>query len=234
MIIDVSQHQGVIEWKEVGKVIDYAILRCGYGSNIHSQHDKQFNYNATQCEKYGIPYGVYLYSYAKNLNNNLSEINHILSQIKNRNVVMPLYYDIEETDICYKYDVKKFAENFVRTVRANGYEAGIYSGEYIFKKYLNTVDCDSRWVARYNRDKPRIKYDIWQYTSTGVLSGINKYVDLNIYKDSDLFSDFYYDNLVNAVLEGMYGNGADRKKKVYSMGVNYWKVQNMINILMKM
>jgi len=40
--IDVSHHQGTIDWDRVKSQIDYAILSVGYGDNITSQDDKQF------------------------------------------------------------------------------------------------------------------------------------------------------------------------------------------------
>ena len=236
MIIDVSHHNGVIDWKKCGKIIDYAILRCGYGSNDKRNDDKQFNYNATQCEKYGIPYGVYIYSYARNMRNCVSETNHILRCVKNRNVVMPLYYDIEEADICNSdhINIKNFADSFVSEVRFRGYKGGIYSSDSIFNKKLYNVLCDSRWVARYNTAPPKTPYHIWQYTSKGDIDGVSTLVDMSVAYNHDYYSDDYYNDIVSDVLSGKYGNGAERKKKLYESGINYWKVQNMINVLYNM
>lgn len=63
-VIDVSEHQGTINWDAVKGHIDGAILRCGYGDNIASQDDKQWKRNADECTRLGIPFGVYIYSYA--------------------------------------------------------------------------------------------------------------------------------------------------------------------------
>lgn len=65
-LIDVSEHQGVIDWEQVKDHIDGVILRCGYGMDIASQDDKQWARNVAECERLGIPYGVYIYSYATN------------------------------------------------------------------------------------------------------------------------------------------------------------------------
>ena len=64
--IDVSQHNGVIDWDKVkasGKV-DFAILRCGFGREHASQVDEQFERNYSECKRVGLPVGVYHYSYA--------------------------------------------------------------------------------------------------------------------------------------------------------------------------
>ena len=65
LIIDVSYHNGVINWERVkASGCAGAILRCGYGDDIASQDDKQWIRNLAECERLGIPVGVYLYSYA--------------------------------------------------------------------------------------------------------------------------------------------------------------------------
>ena len=66
-MIDVSVHNGVIDWDKVkASGIGGVLMRCGYGSDIESQDDKMFKRNADECSRLGIPFGVYLYSYAKN------------------------------------------------------------------------------------------------------------------------------------------------------------------------
>ena len=63
--IDVSRHQGTIDWKAVKNAgVEFAVIRCGYGDDETDQDDSQWERNVSQCEKLGIPYGVYLYSYA--------------------------------------------------------------------------------------------------------------------------------------------------------------------------
>lgn len=62
--IDVSSHQGKIDWEQVknSALADYAIIRCGYGVNQTDKDDKYWDYNSSECERLGIPYGTYLYS----------------------------------------------------------------------------------------------------------------------------------------------------------------------------
>ena len=78
--IDVSKNNGTVDWNAVKKagVGDFAIIRCGYGSDFTNQDDKQFLLNIRKCEELGIPYGIYLYSYALNTNVARSEANHVL------------------------------------------------------------------------------------------------------------------------------------------------------------
>ena len=77
--IDVSVHNGKIDWQKVkNDGIDFAIIRCGYGQNMTSQDDAYWEYNVSECERLGIPYGVYLYSYANTLAKAKSEAQHVL------------------------------------------------------------------------------------------------------------------------------------------------------------
>ena len=58
--IDVSNHNGKVDWKSAKNAgLQFAMLRCGYGSDISSQDDSQFARNVSECEKYGIPWGAY-------------------------------------------------------------------------------------------------------------------------------------------------------------------------------
>ena len=55
--IDVSSHQGKIDWEQVknSALADYAIIRCGYGVNQTDKDDKYWDYNSSECERLGIP-----------------------------------------------------------------------------------------------------------------------------------------------------------------------------------
>ena len=81
--IDVSKYQGNIDWEKTKDVVEFAIIRCGYGSNLISQDDQKYKINADNCTKLKIPFGVYLYSYATNLTQSDSEVEHTLRLIKN-------------------------------------------------------------------------------------------------------------------------------------------------------
>ena len=95
--IDVSEHNGVINWEQVkASGIDFAIIRCGYGMDQTDQDDKQWVRNVTECERLGIPYGVYIYSYATNTERARSEAEHVLRLIQGRNLSYPVYFDMED------------------------------------------------------------------------------------------------------------------------------------------
>lgn len=95
-VIDVSEHQGTINWDAVKGHIDGAILRCGYGDNIASQDDKQWKRNADECTRLGIPFGVYIYSYATSDAQARSEAEHVLRLISGYKLSYPIYLDLEQ------------------------------------------------------------------------------------------------------------------------------------------
>ena len=244
-IIDVSYHQGNIDWEKAKSKIDGAILRCGYGSDITSQDDKKWARNLSECERLGIPVGAYLYSYATNDSMARSELDHFLRLVKGHKFQLPLYIDVEEAG------TEKQAASTCKIVCAGlkkaGYEAGIYANLHWWNNYLGSVKNlgYSKWLARYaNLDKDYYKgqYDIWQYSSSGSVSGVPGRCDVNYcYRSigsssggssssgsgssSSTPSGSTLD-LVYKTMKGEFGSGDTRKKK---LGSKYDDVQNMIN-----
>ena len=95
--IDVSKHNGVIDWEAVkasGKV-EFAILRAGYGKLV-SQKDVQFERNYSECKRLGIPVGVYWYSYAITPAEATAEALTFLKIIDGKQFEYPVWFDIEE------------------------------------------------------------------------------------------------------------------------------------------
>ena len=178
-VIDVSEHQGIIDWNKVKSKIDGAIIRCGYGDDITSQDDKQFARNLSECERLKIPKGIYLYSYATTETQAKSELAHILRLIKGHTFELPIFLDCEEPG----------TENFAPTackiicdgIKAAGFTPGIYTSTYWWNNYLNNVKDYIRWVAQWNTTCTyNGNYLIWQY-GTENIDGINGEVDANIY-----------------------------------------------------
>lgn len=183
--IDVSEHNGVIDWEKVKNAgIDYAIIRCGYGMDMPSQDDKYWLRNVSECERLGIPYGVYIYSYATDVSRAKSEAEHVLRLISGRSLSYPVYFDMEE-DNTINSDLPAIARTFCDTISAAGYPVGVYANLNWWNNYL-TDSCFSnwyRWVAQYNSSCDyNGNYSMWQYSSKGKVDGItanNGNVDMN-------------------------------------------------------
>ena len=200
--IDISQWQGKIDWEKVKKSdVDFVIIRCGYGGNTTKYDDTYWERNVSECERLGIPFGVYLYSYAYNVEDAKSEAEHVLRLVKGHNLTYPIYYDLEENGVrnsLSKEQIADVANTFCSIIESNGYKAGVYSNLDWFNNYLtNSVfDKFDKWVAQWNYKCDYAKsYRLWQSTSTGSVEGIDGNVDINIdFSDLLLRNGWYYEN----------------------------------------
>ena len=187
--IDVSEHQGIIDWEKVkADGIEYAILRCGYGKDHVNQDDKQWYNNVAACERLGIPYGVYLYSYATDVKSAEREAEQALRLLQGHNPSYPVYLDMEDpsTSGVGSAMLGTIAKIFCDKVSAAGYKVGIYCNLYWRTHYLTSSVFDnpnwSFWIAQYNSTCDyKGTYDMWQCTSTGSVNGISGNVDLNFW-----------------------------------------------------
>ena len=242
VLIDVSEHQGVIDWEKVMPHIDGAILRCGYGGDYEDQDDSQFFRNADECTRLGIPFGVYLYSYAKSIQGAQYEADHVLRLINGYELAYPVYLDLEESGT--ESGAIERANIFGDIIEEAGYWCGVYANLNWWENYLPGLDRFTKWVAQYNRvcEYTGSNLDIWQYTSKGNLPGISGNVDMNeCYRDfpGEILScakaeevkptNKTVSELVEEVLDGKWGNGDDRKNRLTAAGYDYESVQNAVN-----
>ena len=194
--IDVSHHEGEINWNKVkaqydAGELDFVILRCGSGTSLR---DNYWTYNANSCERLGIPFGVYLYSKATSAAAASAEADAVLGLIEGRNLSYPVYYDVEDASqkTLGAETLKKILCAFGDKIKAAGYEVGIYSSKFWLTdpSIFGTVDFEAEnysvWVAEY-APVPNYpgKFDIWQCTNQGKIDGIKydknaeEHVDIN-------------------------------------------------------
>lgn len=180
--IDVSEWQGVIDWEQVkASGIDFAIIRCGWGMNYSNQDDSYFERNVSECERLGIPYGVYLYSYATDTAHAQSEAKHVLRLIEGHNLSYPVFFDMED-NTTIGCDLAAIAQTFCNAIENAGYAVGVYANLNWWNNYLTDPCFDNwyRWVAQYNSEcNYDGAYTLWQYTSEGYVPGIDGYTDMN-------------------------------------------------------
>ena len=189
--IDVSVWQGNIDFDALSKSnsIDFMIIRAGHGININ---DSKFERNYTNAKKYGIPLGVYLYANAQNVEEARQEANHLVDLIKEKKFELPIFYDVEAQANVDQNIVTAMCNEFYKIIKNAGYKPGIYASKYYYMDKINPsklpLDC-AIWVASYGKDdgaipKDTYKYygnwNIWQYTSTGRIAGINGDVDYDV------------------------------------------------------
>lgn len=196
--IDVSEHQGRIDWDAVkASGIDFAILRVGFGApSWGGRVDYQFNRNVSECERLGIPYGVYIYSYAFDNQQAADEASMVIDCLSGHNPRLPVYYDLEDNEIIAdgrQSGIASRAQTFCNKISAAGYKPGIYANLNWFKNILTDPVFKSgswdHWIAQYNwRCDYTGNYSFWQYSSSGKVPGINGNVDMNYaYVDVSLY-----------------------------------------------
>ena len=173
--VDLSSLNGDVSIEAVKRAgYDFAMLRCGYGSDIRVQDDSQFENNVQKCEAAGVPWGAYLYSYALSTEDAKSEVRHVLRMLKGKRPTLPVAIDMEDADGYHErhggwnYDnVNNVCKIFVEEIRAAGYYPMIYTGleeihNYISAEVLNSC---ALWFAQWWK---RPEYDgdnmgMWQY-----------------------------------------------------------------------
>lgn len=183
--IDVSNFQGTIDWNQVKAAgIEFAILKVG---PVYGKPDSTFERNATECERLGIPYGVYYYSYARSVADANKEADRTLAWLGGHHPSLPVYYDLEDNYILQdpnfsKDKLAQIAQTFCNRMEAVGFKSRIYANLNWFNNYLNSPSLSGydHWVAQYNwRCDYAGSYSFWQYSSSGNVPGVNGRCDMN-------------------------------------------------------
>lgn len=183
--IDVSKHNGAVNWTSTAAAIDFAIIRAGYGKTYV---DPWFERHLAGAQAAGLRVGVYHYSYALTAEDARTEALHLLSIINGRHFDMPLWFDMEDADGYKKKNgftfsranISAITQTFIDTIRAAGYQCGVYASKSWFEDYIN-VDADAIWLAQW-ASKPTYagKFDVWQNSDSGIVPGVTGKVDTNV------------------------------------------------------
>ena len=206
--IDVSSHQGQINWSLVKKQKSFVIVRAGYGNldGVRTHIDPRAREYIRGAKASGVEViGIYWYSYTRTPYYATIEANRACEFLREMDLKVPIFFDFE---LAYEgYDntdeeVRSFCTAFTETVRNNGFTAGVYFDPNYYRKYGRAFIGNLRangvkiWYAAWSIPEPDIQCDIWQYTSSGVVQGITGNVDLNIFygklKNKKKFPIIYY------------------------------------------
>ena len=250
--IDVSEHNGIIDWQKVKPHISFAMIRAGYGSKTL---DEKFKTNVMQCVANKIPFGVYWFSYACTVEMAVKEARKCINAVKPFMLSLPIAYDFEYDSLEYAKKqgiiidgklMSEMAKAFLEEVKAAGYEPMLYTNPDFwnrgFKKLGRTYPI---WCAQWGVSKPSLYCDIWQ-DGIGTVEGISTNVDMNVsYKLYPLkekektvqekieevnkkYCD-KYEKIADDVIAGKYGNGNARKAKLISENLDPSFVQDLVN-----
>ncbi len=188
--IDVSKHQGSIDWSQAGPAVSFAIVRCGYRGMYDGQlhEDSYFYKNMSGAKSNGVSTGIYVYSTALNEAEAVAEASMAVSMAnKAGGCSLPIFIDMEDSvrgQRSLSNDQRTAIINaFCSTVQSGGYKAGVYANKTWMTNYINTSSLSSScyiWVAQYNTSCSYTgRKSIWQYSSKGSIPGIKGNVDVN-------------------------------------------------------
>ena len=196
--IDVSHHNGKINWKTVKNEVDFAFIRVGYrGYTDGAVHlDKRAISNLKNANKNSVPIGVYFYSQAINEKEAEEEAQFVLNEIKNYDISLPVVIDFEYAEEngrnvgrlsdaqLSKKEITSLVNAFCSKVEKAGYTPAVYASSYIFRSHLSVKKLSEStmiWVADYNKKVTYSgEYDFWQFSKEGKCKGVSsKYVDTN-------------------------------------------------------
>ena len=190
--IDVSKWNGSIDWNAVkSSGVSFVIIRCGYrGSSTGALiEDPMFRSNIQGATKAGLKVGVYFFTQAVNEVEAVEEASMAVGLIKGYNISYPVFLDVESSnggrgDGINAATRTAVCKAFCQTVQNSGYKAGIYANKTWFTTHIDTPSLTGYkiWLAQYAAAPSynRTKYDMWQYSSKGRISGISTDVDMNI------------------------------------------------------
>lgn len=182
-IIDISEHQGVIDFSKLKGEVDLAIIRVQYGSR---KIDARYKEYVAECKKYGIPFGHYAYARFVNVEDAKVEAKDFLQRADKD--AKFLVIDVEEVTTKNPADLVPATQAFIDYLKQAGVQkVGLYTGHHFYKQCgMGKVKADFLWIPRYSKNdgtpqtKPDFPCDIWQYTDKGKIAGIEGYVDLNM------------------------------------------------------
>lgn len=239
MVIDVSKYNGNVDYPKVKNNCEGVIIRAGYRgySTGKIATDVHFKRNIVGAAACNIPKGVYFVTQAITQAEGKEEAWYTLDLVKQYKLNLPIFIDAEDSNVkaTGRADRGKLSKDkrtgiikaFCDEIEKKGYIAGVYASESWFRDMLNISKLDKYylWVAKYSSKEPGIKWDAWQYTDKGQISGITGNVDMSKFKTVKKTIN----EIAKEVINGKWGDGIKRKQALTAAGYNYKLVQAKVN-----
>ena len=191
--IDVSVHQKDIDWQQVKAAgVEFVMIRVAYRGSIEGLlvPDELAQQNYTGAKAAGLRVGAYIFTQSISVQEGIEDARYIMDMVKDWQLDMPLVYDWEIVEDHYRngqLDPRTLTDTmkaFCQTVEDTGYDAMIYFNptQVAQNFYLEELTDYGLWLAHYTDQMtfPH-KVDMWQYTCTGSVPGIEGNVDIDLY-----------------------------------------------------
>ncbi len=231
----------------------FSIIRAG----IANSEDTALNVHVIGCLNAGIDVGYYWYSYARTVDEARREARECVKAISRYpRPGYPVFFDAEQIDIANalgKNAMTEVALAFIREIEDSGYPSGIYANpswiETRYNKKRLIESTDNIWLANWTWDpdvpsKYQYGQKMWQWGITTAESTTGRTINI----DADIsFVDYpaitaqWYaerdkktvDELALEVINGLWGNGEERRERLTAAGYDYDAVQARVNELLK-
>lgn len=187
--VDLSEHND--KNFDVSKY-DFVIIRACYGEHT----DKLFETYVKKCEDAKVPYGVYVYDYALNDDEAKAEANYVLNLIKDKNVQLGVWFDMEDADgykkknnVLTKERCTSSCKTFCDVLKEHGYYTGVYTSSSWLNTYVETTY--PLWVANWGSNNGEVQSDqsnigvMHQYSANPIDKDVI-YHDIDFYKSNPI------------------------------------------------
>ena len=183
--MDVSSYQGYIDYDKVKQEgIQYVYIKATEGTWYT---DRYLRYNYENAKRVGIKVGFYHFVRATNQERAKAEARYFANAISGMEPDCRLAMDFEIFGSLSSWEVNEISKTFLEETKyLTGKDMVIYSNT---NSAINVFSYELAskyplWVAHYGVNQPSDngKWSSWvgfQYTSKGILNGINGYVDLD-------------------------------------------------------
>lgn len=191
--VDVSSHQGQIDWEQVRAAgMEFAIIRVGYRGYTSGgiYEDEYARANLEGARAAGLKVGVYFYSQALDEGEARREAQYCIDFLRGESLDLPVVFDWEYAgEDTRSADMTSDAlmactRAFCEKVEEAGYEAMIYFNPHVAENLLRLEELQEypHWLAMYTDQMtwPH-EIDMWQYTATGSVPGIEGDTDINLW-----------------------------------------------------
>ncbi len=252
--IDISSYQSDIDLKKVKEEgVNFVIIRAGYtgySDGVSKRVDDYYEKHYKNAKDNNLNVGAYWFSRATTYEQGKNEAEFMYNNcLKGKKFEYPIAIDVEDNYYQSKAGKNKVTEaikGFCEFLESKNYYVCIYANSNWFKNYIDTDKLDKydKWIASWGYNKPdNPACGIWQFGGETNKIRSNKIAGIVVDQD---YSYYDYpsimierklngynlksiDEIAHEVIDGLWGNGHIRYKKLTDAGYNYLEVQNKVN-----
>ena len=257
--IDISVWQKNIDLnKAKNEGVKFTIIRAMYGNAKDTAFESLYN----RAKSTGLGVGAYQWGRAVNVAQAKEEAELLIEHcLKNKQFDYPIYYDVEDKLILNKSinEATDIIKAWCDTVESHGYYVGVYMNQSCFNNEVHGSELAKRytqWRALWSKESNKPDAQMWQFGGETNLIRSNKVADIvcdqdycyidfpSIIKSGGLNgynkttpepkpSKKSDEEIAQEVIDGLWGNGEDRKNKLIQSGYNYNNIQSIVNSKLK-